>query len=133
VSHNSYLLDTSAVITFFDNKPGAERVEEVLINENVLLPWPVLFEVYYIIHREKGQDEADNLLPSLKDLTTSIIWDVHEPFVLNAARIKAQYRLSVADALIIAYAFQNDAILLHKDPEFTPLSGIMLQESLPFK
>ena len=133
MSRDRYLLDTSAMITFLENEPGAERVEEILENEEVFIPWLVLFEVYYIIHREKGQDEADNLYSFLKNLSAVILWSVTEQFLFSAARLKAQHRLSVADTMIVAYAIQHSAILLHKDPEMSALTGIVLQESLPFK
>jgi predicted nucleic acid-binding protein len=40
---------------------------------------------------------------------------------------------SAADAMIAAYTLQHNAVLMHKDPEFSPLTGMMLQENLPFK
>jgi predicted nucleic acid-binding protein len=67
------------------------------------------------------------------DFLLSILWNVHESFVLSAARIKAQHRLSVADAMIAAYSLQQNAVLMHKDPEYSPLIGLMHQENLPFK
>ncbi len=43
-----YLLDTSALLTFIEDEPGSDRVEEVLKDAAILLPWPVLMEIYYI-------------------------------------------------------------------------------------
>jgi len=41
-----------------------------------------------------------------------------EPLLLIASRFKASYRVPLADAIIAAYAFYYQAMLLHKDPEF---------------
>jgi predicted nucleic acid-binding protein len=43
-----------------------------------------------------------------------------EQTLLQAGKIKAAYRLSVADALIAAVAKLHQATLVHKDPEFEP-------------
>ena len=56
-----------------------------------------------------------------------------EATVLTAARLKAQHRVSLADAIIAAFAIRQDAILLHKDPEFDALTGLLKMEALPYK
>jgi ribonuclease VapC len=53
--------------------------------------------------------------------------------LLTAARFKARHRLSLADALIAALAFQRRAILVHKYPEFEALAELIRQEVLPYK
>ncbi|HDH10123.1 MAG TPA: VapC toxin family PIN domain ribonuclease, partial [Chloroflexi bacterium] len=40
---------------------------------------------------------------------------------------------SLADALIAAFAVQQGAILVHKDPEFDVLAELVRQEALPYK
>jgi predicted nucleic acid-binding protein len=56
-----------------------------------------------------------------------------EKTLLQAGRLKALYRLSVADALIAALAKLHQATLVHKDPEFEPLSQEISLWNLPFK
>jgi predicted nucleic acid-binding protein len=56
-----------------------------------------------------------------------------EKTFLQAGRLKASHRLSVADALIAATAKLHDAVLVHKDPELEALRGEMELLSLPFK
>jgi predicted nucleic acid-binding protein len=53
-----------------------------------------------------------------------------EAILQHAARIKAGGGLSVADAWIAATAVQRDAVLVHKDPEFSRLRHLV-QERLP--
>jgi predicted nucleic acid-binding protein len=53
--------------------------------------------------------------------------------LLTAARLKAAHHLSLADAIIAAFAIQQNAILLHKDPEFEALRGQMSLKALPYK
>lgn len=51
----------------------------------------------------------------------------------NAAEIKANYALSVADSWIIATARVKNAVLVHKDPEFLQVENIVRLLNLPFK
>lgn len=133
MSLERYVLDTSALLTLMEEEAGAERVEQVLREAQVLLPWVVLLETHYITQQERGPAEADRRYALIKQLPATILWDMDEPTVLTAARLKAVHRLSLADALIGALAIREQAILLHKDPEFEALAGQVALEALPYK
>ncbi len=128
-----YLLDTSAVLTLLEDEAGAERVEEIIKSENAIVPFLVLLEAYYISLQEVGEAVADRRYALLKQLPVKFIAEVSEPVLLTAARFKAQHHLSLADALIAAFAARNRAVLVHKDPEFESLSPWVKQEPLPYK
>jgi ribonuclease VapC len=51
----------------------------------------------------------------------------------SAADLKAQHRISLADAFIAASAQRLGAVLVHKDPELAALGNLVQQELLPFK
>lgn len=133
MAHKAYLLDTSALLTFIENEQGSERVEEILREEQALIPWPVLLEVHYISRQEQGPGEADRRYALLKQLPCEILWKIDEPTLLTASRFKSAHRLSLADALIAAFAEQQGAILMHKDPEFEVLVDQVEMEHLPYK
>jgi predicted nucleic acid-binding protein len=128
-----YLLDTSALLTFIEDEPGSDRVEEVLKEAAILLPWPVLMETYYITLQEKGRAEADRRYALLRQLRAEILWTMDEPILLTAARLKAEHHVSLADAVLAAFAIRNNAVLIHKDPEFDALAGLLPMEALPYK
>jgi len=128
-----YLLDTSALLTFIEDEPGSDRVEEVLKDAAILLPWPVLMEIYYITLQEKGRAEADRRYALICQLRAEILWAMDEPILLTAARLKAEHHVSLADAMVAAFAIRNNAVLIHKDPEFDALAGLLPMEALPYK
>lgn len=128
-----YLLDTSALLTFIEDEDGSGRVEEVLRRVGTLLPWPVLMETYYISLREEGRAEADRRYALIRHLEAEILWDMNEQLLLIAARLKAEHHVSLADAIVAAYAIQHKAVLIHKDPEFEALAGLLPMEALPYK
>ena len=133
MSQTSYLLDTSAIITLLEDEEGAARVEALLRQESILLPFLVLLETYYITLQEQTEDVADRRYALLKQLPATILWDVDEPTLLTAGRLKAAHRLSLADALIAAIALRHRAVLVHKDPEYAVLAATVQLETLPYK
>ncbi len=128
-----YLLDTSAILTLLEDEAGAQRIETLLRREEILLPFLALLETYYITLREQSEDVADKRYALLKQLPATILWDVDEPTLLTAGRLKASHRLSLADALIAAFAVRHRAVLVHKDPELATLSNLVQVETLPYK
>jgi predicted nucleic acid-binding protein len=133
LSTDRYLLDTSALISLVEGEEGTERIEQILRLEECLLPWTVLLEAAYITRQEQGEAESDYRYAMMKQLPARILWEMDEPVLLTAARFKANFRISFADAVIAAYAVQENAILLHKDPEFEQLDGQVRLETLPYK
>lgn len=128
-----YLLDTSAMLTLIEDEAGADQVEYVLTQGHAILSWLVLLETYYVTYQEQGQAEANRRYALMKQLPVKFLWEVDEPIVLTAGRLKATQRISLADAIIAAFAIQHNAVLLHKDPEFETLADQVKLESLPYK
>ena len=133
---NGFLLDTSAILTLRDNEAGAARVSELLQNaQNGGLPcygcFMTLMEVFYRVWKDEGEAAGRE---AYSDCFTLPIQWIHEaPELLKrAATIKATHPLSLADAWIAASALEQNAVLVHKDPEFENLAGLM-EERLPYK
>lgn len=130
-----YVLDTSAILAFLGGEPGAERVERLLRGARarrftVLICSISLMEIFYTALREKGEDEAVRLVALVRAWPLEWIYP-DEKTLLQAGRLKASHRLSVADALIAAVAKMRDATLVHKDPELDALRGQIRLVSLP--
>ena len=130
---DDYLLDTSAVFALLKDELGADRVEELLRTKRVYLPFIVALEVFCITVQERGQDEARRRLAFLRRLP--VVWLDHatDAMLVSAGTLKAAYRVSLADALIAAFAKETGATLVHKDPEYDALAAVITQERLPLK
>jgi len=132
-----YVLDTSAILAFLGDEQGAGEVERLLWSSRagqvqVFACSITLMEVFYTAIREKGEDEAVRLLALVKAWPLEWLYP-DEKTLLQAGRLKALHRLSVADALIAAAAKLHHATLAHKDPELEALRGQIELLSLPFK
>ena len=133
MNDNLYLLDTSALMTMLEDEQGADRVQVLLLNEPVLIPFSALLEVYYTTLQKRGEAVAAQRHKFIKQTPASILRNVDEPTLLAAARFKAKYRVSFADSIVAGFAASCDAVLVHKDPEFEPLTGQLKMEALPYK
>ena len=129
----SFVLDTSALMAFIEREEGSERVRDILLSKSIIIPWLSLLEIVYISQRELGEEEALTRYALLKKLDAKIIWDADEALLLNAARIRSTHSLSLVDSVIAAITTQHNAILLHKDPEYNQLQGVVDMEILPYK
>ncbi|MBF0548359.1 MAG: type II toxin-antitoxin system VapC family toxin [Candidatus Riflebacteria bacterium] len=132
-----FVLDTSAIFSFTENEEGCEVVEKILktgkIGEcQIFLSFISLTEIYYITWQEKCENVAKELIILVKSLPLQIV-NSNERIALSAGRIKANYRLSVADSIIAATAIEKKAILVHKDPELKAISNYVNTLELPFK
>jgi predicted nucleic acid-binding protein len=132
----AYVLDTSALLTLRSDEAGADRVA-ALLNEAATCDavcygcFISLMEVFYRVWKNEGEAAGRAAYQACQGLP--IQW-VHESTELleRAASIKAAYPLSLADAWIAATALELDASLVHKDPEFEGLPGLV-EERLPYK
>lgn len=133
----SYLLDTSAIFTLTKDEAGSSAVESILIgakkgSNNVYMSFISFMELYYITWQEKGEAAAKEIIILVKSLPVQKV-DPIERITLSAGRIKANHRLSVADAFIAATAMEKKAVLVHKDPEFQAVSKYIEVMELPYK
>ena len=131
------VLDTSACFAFLENEAGADIVETYLLDaraERVVLhaSFASLTEVEYITIQERNQADATAALAKMRG------WPVrwhHTDDVLcsEAAKLKAAHKISFADAFVAATALHLGATLVHKDPDFEALDGIIKLHPLPPK
>lgn len=117
-----YVLDSYAVLAYFEGESGGAAVRtlvEAAGNRQAVLYLSLINagEVYYIVCREKGLATAETLLQDLHDLPI-VICPAGEERVFAAARIKAGYPLSYADAFAVALAQELKAALVTGDVEF---------------
>ena len=121
-----YTLDTSAVIAYFADEPGAAQVEGILGladrgRVEAYASFMTYMEVLYGVWRRLGEKAGKTAYLRLKTLAIRRI-DMSEELLLAASRVKATHDLSVADAWIAATALVTRSRLVHKDPEFRPLA-----------
>ncbi len=123
--NSNKVLDSFALIAYFENEPGSEEVKELLKfaneSENPLLLTRVNWgEILYIRWRSGGEEKVRKLIYDLETLPIDVV-EVDRDLTILAASIKAKYRLSLADAYAAALAKSRNMELVTGDPEFNQL------------
>jgi predicted nucleic acid-binding protein len=134
---STYVVDTSALLTYIESEAGAPIVEQLLLEaiegqHTLYMSIVSGIEVFYISLREQGDTVASERLQLLKNLPVSQE-PIQEDLLRVIGELKANHQLSFADCCIAGLAKQKAAILLHKDPEFEQLEHEIVQQQLPYK
>ncbi len=132
------ILDTSAILTYFEGEEGKEIVERFLIRSasheiELSIPFSTTIEFYYINFNSQGEEAANQRFAMLMSLPVEVLKSIDEPYMIQAGRLKASYPISFADALIAAYVYLENASLVHKDPEYLTLEKEIDLITLPLK
>jgi len=123
---NNYVLDAYAIICYLEDEAGAEEVADLLKKAfeksiRLFITWMNLGEVYYRVSRRYGEIEAEKVLDTIKKWPVKIV-EGDEKLTLAAAKVKAAYPLSYADAFAIGAALDLNATIVTGDPEIREAS-----------
>jgi predicted nucleic acid-binding protein len=118
----TYVLDAFAFMAYFENEPGAERVEQILQHvrdgkARAFISIINLGEVIYNTERKHGLNKAQDTLALIYEMPIEVL-PADDQTVFAAAHIKANHPISYADAFVIVAAQKLDGIVMTGDPEF---------------
>ena len=132
-----YVLDSSAWLALIEDEEGADFVQQILEKAksgevDILVSFMSFMEVTYITLQERDLGEADERVNLMVALPITRV-ESNSSLGILAAKLKAKYCISVADAWIAALAKERNATLVHKDPEFEQIEGVIQALKLPYK
>jgi ribonuclease VapC len=121
-----YVLDSFALIAFFEDEPGADKVAGILRDINgkkshgfmSVINWG---EIYYNTMGEGGLDEAEKIIKQLSKYSIQLV-DANRDLTYRAAKLKAIYHIAYADCFAAALSIKLKATVVTGDPEFERLS-----------
>ena len=122
-----FVLDSYALLAFFRNEEGGEKVEQ-LLNEAATDKHELYItcinagEVYYTSSKKDGAAKAEFVWKAMRQFPIHII-DMDLEFTLAAVKLKAKYSISYADAFADALTIKRKATLITGDDEFDALIG----------
>ena len=121
-----YVLDSFALLAWLRDEPGADTVQTLLEEAeddrtHIHVSWMNLAEVYYITKRRSIEPDpqlaADKIIEVMENLPIRIE-SISKAEAVAAARLKADYAISLADAFAAALAKTYHANVVTGDPEF---------------
>lgn len=116
----AFVLDASAIIAFLADEDGAAIVDDLLrkakkANSLVYMNKLNLLEVYYGIYRADGEEKALETMDTISKLPISVVGAITDDLFNEAGRLKATYKISLADSIAVAEAKTRKAQLLTSD------------------
>jgi predicted nucleic acid-binding protein len=121
------VLDAFALLAYLQEEPGHARVlallEDAASGQASLSMCTVnLGEVLYWLERRRGGAAAYTLATNIRELPIHLV-DADLDLTVMAARVKAAFPVSLADAYAAALAQRLDTAVLTGDPDFQRLEG----------
>ena len=121
------VLDSWALLAFFEDESAADAVEELLhqaVQEKHKLYLSVVNwgEIYYTTMRRGGESAAKSIATDISQMPIYIVETANIELVRQAAVFKATKKLSYADCFAAALAKIKNAELVTGDREFKQLA-----------
>lgn len=126
---SSLLFDSFAMLRFFYQEPGAERVRELLKeatrnNAPRLISAINVGELIYIVQRRSGEQAKLQMMVKLHSLGLTTLPCPNE-LIFRAAELKARFAMSYADTFAVVSAIEHGASLVTGDPEFRQVEHLV--------
>lgn len=116
------LVDSSAWLAYFANEPTADDFAEAIEDiELLLVPTVCLHEVFKVVLRQRGEDDAFQAVAAMSEGT---VVDLTSDIALEAAAVGLEEGLAFADSVIYAIARQHKALLWTQDRHFEGKAGV---------
>jgi predicted nucleic acid-binding protein len=116
------VLDANALITFFEDRPGADKVEHLIQlgiegKRQLLMSIVNWGEVYYSMWRARGPGVARKILEDIAQLPLEIV-DADLELTRAAAELRAECKLPYTDCFAAALAVACNASVATGDKDF---------------
>jgi len=116
------VLDASALMTFFEDRPGVDKVEDLIRlgvegKRQLLMSVVNWGEVYYYTWRTKGPGVARKVLEDIAQLPLEIV-EADLELTRIAAELRAEHKLPYTDCFAAALAAARKASLATSDKDF---------------
>jgi predicted nucleic acid-binding protein len=128
------VLDAHALMVLFNDEPGAEEVEKLLLkaekgNPRLLMSVINFGEIYYSIYRGASPDAAESKAHEIAGMPVELVpVDARDlELVRQAAVFKATKKMSYADCFAAALAKIENAELVTGDPDFKAVEAELKQ------
>ncbi len=116
------LVDSSGWLEYFADAPNANYFAKPIEDVNdLVVPSLCVFEVFKNILRQRDENSA---LHAIALMEQGLVINLDTPITLSAARLGLEFKLPLADSVILATARTNDAIIWTQDADFKSIPGV---------
>ncbi len=116
------VVDSSGWLEYFgEGKNVGFFVSPIEKTDQLIVPTICIYEVFKRLSSLVSEDEA---LRAVGVMSLGQVVEFNRQLALNAAKISCEFKLALADSIILATARANDATLWTQDEHFKDLNGV---------
>jgi predicted nucleic acid-binding protein len=116
------VVDSSGWLEYFSDSENATFFSKTIQDiENLIVPTICIYEVFKRMTTLYGKDSA---LRAVGVMSLGKVIDLSLPISLSAAKLSLEYKLALADSIILATARANNATLWTQDEHFKDLEDV---------
>ena len=116
------LVDSSGWLEYFSSGPNSGYFASILKEtDSLVVPTICMYEVFKGLLVQLGEEEA---LQANGIMSLGVIADLTREVAVNAAFISSEFKLGMADSIILATARANNATLWTQDEDFQGIGGV---------
>jgi|SRR5215472_12559146 len=116
------VVDSSGWLEYADDGSNARAFEPpILDTAHLLVPAICLYEVFKKVLQDRGEEPALLLAAQMRQGT---VVDLNADLALEAARLGVEFKLPLADSIILATARAHAATLWTQDDDFRTIGGV---------
>ena len=118
----SNVVDSSGWLEYFADAPNAEFFASAIEDtDNLVVPSISILEVFKWVLRERGEDAA---LQAIAVMQQGEVVDLDVAVATRAAKLALEFKLPLADSVMLATARAHDAHLWTQDADFASVPGV---------
>jgi predicted nucleic acid-binding protein len=116
------VVDSSGWLEYFADGPNADFFAPAIEDtSNLIVSSISIFEVFKRVLQQRGESDA---LQAAALMQQGKIVNLDVSIALQAAKVSVDFKLPLADIIILATAFASNAILWTQDADFDGLPGV---------
>jgi len=116
------VVDSSGWLEYFANGPNADffapAIEDI---GSLIVPSISIFEVFKRVLQQRGESDA---LQAAAVMQQGRVVSLDVTMALEAAKVSSDYKLPLADSIILATAQEHNAVLWTQDADFYGLANV---------
>lgn len=116
------IVDSSGWLEYFADAPNAEFFAPAIKNvAELLVPAVSLYEVFKRVLQQVGEDKA---LEAVNFMMQGQVVALDAFLAINAAKLSDQFKIPMADSMILATARYHGAVLWTQDADFATIPDV---------
>ncbi|MBX3045821.1 MAG: type II toxin-antitoxin system VapC family toxin [Anaerolineales bacterium] len=116
------LIDSSGWLEYFADGPNASFfAAPIKRTKQLIVPSVCIYEVFKRMHHQRGEGVA---LQAISIMHEGQIIEMDAELALLAAKFSLELKLPMADSMIYATGYANNAVIWTQDDDFAAIPGV---------